>query len=98
MVQEGRDEGRRLVIKKNCNAGWREPWQVAHEEGRRDGASHKAKGRAEAELTSYGGAEGKGSRKGTKRILKGVRGRNETALQKFGRFLKEEVRARFTKW
>lgn len=95
--QEGRDEGRRLAIKKNYDAGWRECWPVAHEEGQTRGyeAGHEegyAKGRAEAKLTSYEEGRKKGKQEGYQEGMeRGTREERDRALKEFDRFLEEEV-------
>ena len=97
--QEGRDEGRRLASKKNYDAGWRECWPVALEEGRTHGfeEGHEegyAKGRSEAKLTSYEEGRKKGKLEGYQEgIDRGTREERDRALQEFDRFLEEEVSA-----
>jgi hypothetical protein len=95
--QEGRDEGRRLASKKNYDAGWRECWPVAHEEGRTQGYQEGhgegcAKGRSEAKLTFYEEGRKKGKLEGYQEgIERGTREERDRALQEFDRFLEEEV-------
>ncbi|KAF9648586.1 hypothetical protein BDM02DRAFT_2214521 [Thelephora ganbajun] len=97
--QEGRDEGRRLASKKNYDAGWRECWSVAHEEGRTHGYEEghgegHAKGRAEAKLTFYEEGRKKGKLEGYQEgIERGMREERDRALEQFDRFLEEEVSA-----
>lgn len=97
--QEGRDEGRRLASKKNYDAGWRECWPVAHEEGRTRGyeEGHEegyASGRSEAKLTSYEEGRKKGKLEGYQEgIERGMREERGRALEEFDRFLEEEVSA-----
>lgn len=97
--QEGRDEGRRLASKKNYDAGWRECWPVAHEEGRTQGYAEGhdeglAKGRAEAKITVYEEGRKKGKLEGYQEgIERGTREERDRALQEFDRFLEEEVSA-----
>jgi len=97
--QEGRDEGRRLASKKNYDAGWRECWAVAHEEGRTRGfeEGHEegyAKGRSEAKLNSYEEGRKKGKLEGYHEgIERGMREERDRALEEFDRFLEEEVSA-----
>ena len=97
--QEGRDEGRRLAGKKNYDAGWRECWPVAHEEGRARGyeQGHEeghTKGRAEAKLTSYEEGRKKGKLEGYQEgIERGTREERDRALEEFDKFLEEEVSA-----
>jgi len=95
--QEGRDEGRRLAGKKNYDAGWRECWPVAHEEGRTRGyeQGHEeghAKGRSEAKLTSYEEGRKKGKVEGYQEGMeRGMREERDRALEEFDKFLEEEV-------
>jgi len=97
--QEGRDEGRRLASKKNYDAGWRECWPVAHEDGRTQGydEGHEqglTKGRAEAKLTSYEEGRKKGKVEGYQEGLeRGTREERDRALAEFDKFLEEEVSA-----
>lgn len=97
--QEGRDEGRRLASKKNYDAGWRECWPVAHEEGRTHGygEGHEEgfnKGRAEAKLTCYEEGRKKGKLEGYQEGLeRGMREERDRALEEFDKFLEEEVSA-----
>lgn len=97
--QEGREEGRRLASKKNYDAGWRECWPVAHEEGRTQGYAEGhdeglAKGRAEAKITVYEEGRKKGKLEGYQEgIERGTREERDRALQEFDRFLEEEVSA-----
>lgn len=95
--QEGRDEGRRLASKKNYDAGWRECWPVAHEEGRTQGYEEGrgegfASGRSEAKLTFYEEGRKKGKLEGYQEgIEKGTREERDRALEEFDKFLEEEV-------
>ena len=95
--QEGRDEGRRLASKKHYDAGWRECWPVAHEEGRTRGyeEGHEeghSKGRSEAKLTFYEEGRKKGKLEGYQEgIERGTREERDRALQEFDRFLEEEI-------
>ena len=95
--QEGRDEGRRLASKKNYDAGWRECWPVAHEDGRTHGfeEGHEeglTKGRADAKLTFYEEGRKKGKLEGYQEGLdRGTREERDRALQEFDRFLEEEI-------
>lgn len=97
--QEGRDEGRRLASKKNYDAGWRECWPVAHEEGRTQGYEHGheegfTKGRADAKLTFYEEGRKKGKLEGFQEGLdKGMREERDRALEEFDKFLEAEVSA-----
>jgi len=95
--QEGRDEGRRLAGKKNYDAGWRECWPVAHEEGRARGyeEGHEeghTKGRSDAKLTFYEEGRKKGKLEGYQEGMeRGMREERDRALAEFDRFLEEEV-------
>lgn len=97
--QEGREEGRRLASKKHYDAGWRECWSVAHEEGRTQGYEEGhgegyAKGRSEAKLTFYEEGRTKGKLEGYQEgIERGTREERDRALQEFDKFLEEEVSA-----
>jgi len=97
--QEGRDEGRRLASKKNYDAGWRECWPVAHEEGRTHGYEEGhgegySKGRSEAKLTFYEEGRIKGKLEGYQEgIERGMREERDRALEEFDKFLEEEVSA-----
>jgi len=97
--QEGRDEGRRLASKKNYDAGWRECWPVAHEDGRVQGygEGHEeghAKGRSEAKLTYYEEGRKKGKLEGYQEGLeRGTKEERDRALEEFDRFLEEEIPA-----
>lgn len=95
--QAGRDEGRRLASKKNYDAGWRECWSVAHEEGRVQGHEEGreegyTQGRADAKLTFYEEGRKKGKLEGYQEgIERGMREERGRALEEFDRFLEEEV-------
>lgn len=97
--QEGRDEGRRLASKKNYDAGWRECWPVAHEEGRAQGYNEGHdeginKGKADAKLAFYEEGRKKGKLEGYQEgIERGTREERDRALQQFDKFLEEEVSA-----
>ena len=97
--QEGRDEGRRLASKKNYDAGWRECWPAAHEEGRTQGYEEGhgegyAKGRSEAKLTFYEEGRTKGKLEGYQEgIERGMREERDRALEEFDKFLEEEISA-----
>jgi len=97
--QEGRDEGRRLASKKNYDAGWRECWPVAHEDGRTQGYEEGhgegyAKGRTDAKLTFYEEGRKKGKSEGFQEgIERGMREERDRALEEFDKFLEEEVSA-----
>lgn len=97
--QGGRDEGRRLASKKNYDAGWRECWPAAHEEGRTQGYEEGhvegyAKGRSEAKLTFYEEGRTKGKLEGYQEgIERGMREERDRALEEFDKFLEEEISA-----
>ena len=97
--QGGREEGRRLASKKNYDAGWRECWPVAHEEGRTQGYEQGhgegyVRGRSEAKLTFYEEGRTKGKMEGYQEgIERGMREERDRALEEFDKFLEEEVSA-----